>query len=523
MPDSSLLELAQGIVNQHQRALEDDSSTLVLPVVHDRVELDHDVLEAVATRYGGKYLRCDISAIEEDVQGPINISMAEHLRQLCASRGLPIRISERNGQVVVTADDFAEPTGSLPVVLRVISLLASAEINVPLVVLSYPLAALDEVRRALLWEATLAPKIFANDALKTFVPICGGEVDVTTHCNRTEGSVRFVVREGEYIERRTPRLLSESVRFILDSFDRPLVLFLGAGASASCGLPQGNRVRDSALASLLQRPAGSADLVPAFRRWLAERGRWLNGEEDLKVEGFSRNLTLERVLREEFYTLSGRGRSEAVTVRRLQAVCKEALDRQPVGRQAIWKLSELLPRLVIVTVNFDQLIESGMYLPHDVVVTEEDFAVHRDLVIARLRGEAESIPILKLHGSIENVSTLVADIDTTSRGLSREITNMLDAILGIAKPLTWVWIGCSMRDADILGWLAGQNGLTDLQEWFVDPLPPRSVKSYAAFRRAKEWATLSQSLYDRQITETSDRFLVELLARAEYLRSFPVD
>jgi hypothetical protein len=40
----------------------------------------------------------------------------------------------------------------------------------------------------------------------------------------------------------------------------------------------------------------------------------------------------------------------------------------------------------------------------------------------------------------------------------------------------------------------------ELQEWWVDPLPPRSVAAYARARRQGEWATIDQKLRDRQIT-----------------------
>jgi hypothetical protein len=518
MSDVALLELTRSIVLRHQRT-EDDEAVAVLPTVHDAVDIDHDALSAIASRYGGTYLRCDDSAPEpHHARSPINHTIAEHLKQLCAARNMPITISEQDSRVVVTANDYAEPTGSLPVVLRVLATLASAELDVPLAVLSYPLDGLDDVRAALLWEATMAPGHFAPSHLRTFVPIAGGDVDVPVHCNRQEGSVRLVVRDGELIERGTPRLLSASLQMIMSDPDRPLVLFLGAGASASCNIPNGNRVRDQALASLTQKPLSSADLVPAFRQWLADHDRWMNDERDLPHEVFERNLTLERVLREEFYALSGRPRTESTTVQRMQRDCASALDRQPEGRQALWKLAAELPRLVIATVNFDQLIEDGMDAEHIVVIGQDSFAENHDLVVNRLRGASSCVPILKIHGSIDDPDSLVADITTTSRGLPVSIAATLDAMLSTAPYLTWVWIGCSMRDADLGTWLAGKSGKTELQEWWVDPLPPKSLNAYAQKRRHGEWAQMDQGLRDRVITETSDRFLAGLVSHVTQLQ-----
>lgn len=520
MLDVALLELAQRIVLQHERHLPEDP-VLVLPSVHDAMETDHPALEAIVARYGGRYIRCDDEAGElHQARAPINHAMAEHVAQLCANRGLQVTVEDGGGRVTVTADNSAEATGSLPTFLRVLSTLASSELDAPLVVLSYPLDGLDDERAPLLWEATLAPEWFAPPELRTFVPIAGGSVNVPAHCNRQEGSVRLVVREGELIERAPQRLLGDSLRQIVDGVDRPLVLFLGAGASASSNLPQGNRVRDTALAALTGRSIGSDDLIPAFRQWLTDHERWMNDERDQTLEVFVRNLTLERVLREEFYQLSGRPRTDSVTVQSMQRSCALALDRLPIGRKALWALAAELPRLVVATVNFDEQIEVGMEADHIVVVGPEQFAEHRDLIVRRLHGEPVPLPILKIHGSIDQVDTMVADINTTSRGLPPEIVATLDAMLAAAPYLTWIWIGCSMRDADLGQWLKSKDGGAnkDLQEWWVDPLPPNSLKAYAWERRVKEWAQMDQQLRDRVITETSDRVLDELVSHVQRLK-----
>jgi hypothetical protein len=515
MVDHAMLDFAGRFVGLHQDA-ENGSPIQVIPAVHDALEMDHEALEAIATRYDGRYIRCDdLAPVRLEARGPINSGMAEHLVQLCANRNMPIRLTEEDGQVVAVAEDYGEPTGSLPMMLRVLAFLASAGLECPLVVLSYSLVGLDEVRAALLWEATLAPGIFGPPQLRTFVPIAGGEVDVSAHCNRLEGSARLVVREGELIERAPSRTLADSLRMILPDVSKPIVLFLGAGFSASSDIPQGNRLRDLAIASLTGRDVGSIELIPAFRHFLDDHERWMTDEKQLPLDIFERNLTLERVLREEFYALSGRDRSESGTLQRMRRDCSRALDRQPPGRQSLWKLAGLLPRLVIVTVNFDQQAEMGMAAGNIVIVNRDDLARNRDLVVSRLKGDPTPLPILKLHGSIDNFESLVADINSTSRGLPAEMTIMLDSIVSTVGYMPWVWIGCSMRDADVTAWLAGKSGRTDLLEWWVDPLPPLSVQIYAKRWRWKDWAEMDQTLRDRQITEVSDRFLSALVSYVE--------
>jgi hypothetical protein len=519
MADSALLQFMRRVVTEDARGAA-DPPLVILPAVHDAMETDHDAIQAIIERYSGSYLRCDNAASAVAVKGPINAVAAEYLRQLCRSRNMNVVFSESNGVVQVRTEEDAPPTGSLPVLLRVLAYLVSGDLaRRPLTVLSYPLTGLDERRQGLLWEATLAPGLFPPDTLRTFVPIAGGQVDVVRHCSRAEGGVRYVIRDGELIERGETLLLADSLRMILRRFDQPLVLFLGAGASASSGLPQGNYLRDRALAALVNKPVGSTELLSSFRTWLGMHHRWMSEEEALPPDVFARTLTLERVLREEFFALSGMPIEQSVTVTRMQRDCRLALDRQPEGRQALWRLAELLPRLVVVTVNFDQLIELGMSGAHTVIVRDEEFLERRGEVLARLRGEPVPLPILKLHGSIEAIDTLVADISATKRGLQDEVVATLNAMVSEVGCVTWVWVGCSMRDADVGAWLAGKHGVDEIQEWWVDPLPPRSVQVYAEGRRRWEWASIQQELRDRQITETSDRFLSQLAARAEDLRA----
>jgi hypothetical protein len=519
MADSALLQFMEKVVVEDARD-SIDRPVAVLPAVHDSIEMDHDAIQAIITRYGGSYLRCDAAAPPSIVKGPINGVAANFLTQLCRAHNIKVVFTESNGEIHVRTEDDAAPTGSLPIVLRVLAYLVSADLcRRPLTVLSYPLTGLDERRQGLLWEATLTPSLFPPDNLRTFVPVAGGQVDVTRHCSRPEGGVRYVIRDGELIERGETLRLADSLQEILRSFDQPLVLFLGAGASASCGLPQGNYLRDRALASLVNKPVGSTELLSSFRTWLSRRQRWMTDEEGLPPEVFARTLTLERVLREEFFALSGMPREQSATVTTMQRDCELALDRQPEGRQAIWKLAELLPKLVVLTVNFDQLIEEGMTAERTVVIRKEEFQERRDEILARLRGEPVPLPILKLHGTIEKIDTLIVDINATSRGLPSEVVATLDAMIAEVKCMPWVWIGCSMRDADIAGWLAGKDGVREIQEWWVDPLPPQSALAYANERRRWEWASIQQQLRDRQITETSDRFLSQLAVRAEDLRA----
>ena len=377
--------------------------------------------------------------------------------------------------------------GAEATLARVVEFLCSGSLSSSLVGYSYSTDELDERHAALLWDLASEVTLFAPEALETLVVVACGWVQVSRHCDSIANAVRFVVRDDELIRRQPRRAPDTRVNKVLQSADEPIVLFLGAGASASSKIPQGNSLRDQAIATLTSTSGSSEDLVQAFRQYLEDRPlRYMVGERDLTDTQFARSLTLERVLREEFHEVAGRPRAEAATIRSLVRSCGDALHWMPPGRQALHELMAALPRLVVATVNFDELIEDKFALPHQIVASASEFASSQDLVADRLRGATDVVPILKVHGTIAQPDTIVADIDSTTRGLPRSIEGLLDVITATCTRVTWVWVGCSMRDLDLRAWLRRQRS-NALTEYWVDPLPPASVMDYVREVRAAEW------------------------------------
>ncbi|PFG16045.1 SIR2-like protein [Propionicimonas paludicola] len=498
----------------------DVNTPIVLPCVHDDADGFADVLEAVTRHYGGAFRWCGESPTltHTPPAGPLNEPMARYLESLCSNRGVVVAIAEEGDGLHVTVNGSRELTGSTATLGDVLAMLSSSEMSRELVLLTYSLVDLDELRAALIWDAICLGLQFAPPELKTLVPIASGAVDVPSHCNRQEGAVRLVVRGEEFIERSAPTDLQPRLHNMLDSVDRRVVLFLGAGASASCRIPQGDYLRNLAIAHLTGRPTTSPDLLSGFRDWLEANQRWMAEERDIPAARFERGLTLERVLREEFFALNGRPRSESSTYGRIKSDCEKALERTPAGRRALWELPALLPKLVIATVNFDELIEDGMGAEHRVIVGDAQFSESADLVRARLHGEESCVPVLKIHGTVQEPDSMVANINDTSRGLPRSVEQVLDAITEDGESVLWLWVGCSMRDQDLRQWLAKQQASL-LHEYWVDPLPPVSVRHYAQDIRRTQWAALEQDLGHRQITESSDLFLPALAAHARALSS----
>jgi hypothetical protein len=120
--------------------------------------------------------------------------------------------------------------------------------------------------------------------------------------------------------------------------------------------------------------------------------------------------------------------------------------------------------------------------------------------------------VLKLHGTISNPLSLIGSIDDTAAGLRDEVRTVLDTILSIERPTTWIWVGCSMRDRDVNAWLGGL-GVRDLDEWWVDPLPGAPLDQFIENHRRAAWAANhGRQLSDRLIIDNADTFLRLLAA-----------
>lgn len=500
----ALLDAILAEVERHR-----GDGVLTLPVVHDALSPEEDLIAGAAEHMEGAFIQ--VADREEGAKGPINRPLADLVVDKLTRSRLDARFDEVDGRVIGCLIDHPEPSGGLEVLLRLSEVLVSAEIDQPVVFISYPLAGMDTTVARLAWELTgMTTADSPPSSLRTFVPIAAGEVSVSAHC-KPQVPVRFAVQQDRIVARGRSTDLDAAIRAVVLQREQPLVLFLGAGASASAGVSVGDTVRDDALRSLVGQQPTVEGLVEAFLQHLDARDRWRPGEKDLTLSQFKERLTLERVLREEFHSLAGRPLELATTVQRLQAESASALERLPDGRQALRRLVERLPRLVIATINFDQLIEHELPGAHQVLADRGEFESERQLVVDRVSGQTDVVPILKLHGTIERPDSLVATVDKTEFGLPVEMAATLDAMLQAAgEGLTWVWVGCSMRDIDLRMWLGKHDGAKELTEWWVDPLPSQTLFEYARHFRESHWATVGQTLKDRLITETSDVFLPRL-------------
>lgn len=488
---------------------------LLLPCLHEELEKDIHLLQAGAQRCGGTlFFLNSADADWEPPKGPISGDRSALIEGMFAAAGdaLPAKVivEQVDQEIRVRLDGDRTPVEpSLSPILRAAAVIASSAYDAfDLVLMGVMVAPTDPKRRELLWNLlTINPDDLAiKGEPTTLVPILGADLDPETDYLR-QPAIRYVVRWDRVI-RRSDVSQARSVKTIASLGDRPLVLFLGAGASASAGIPLGNTYRDLALDGLVGRHEDGQAAAEAFFDLLHERQHFLLGETESRTT-FSSELTLERVLLETFSDLGFRPRTDALVIQELIKDCASALDYVRPGRKAIRELAAKLPgRLIIVTVNFDQLVEEDLGVECSVYYRPEHYRERLDELVSYVAGDASKpVPILKLHGSIQDPESLIATIDTTSAGLHAEVLDALNNVLeGAGRPLSWVWIGCSMRDRDMNLWLGGLAA-NALDEWWVDPLPGKALDNFFAMHRAPRWNAKGWKLSDRLIIDSADGFL----------------
>jgi hypothetical protein len=162
-------------------------------------------------------------------------------------------------------------------------------------------------------------------------------------------------------------------------------------------------------------------------------------------------------------------------------------------------------------VNFDTILEDEFGTNLRVFATAEQFEEAPNY-IRRYADQRGPVPLLKLHGTLDDFATIVADVDTRALGLPSGAVEALQALRGTTERLTpWVYIGASMRDPDVTEVIGSSDFSDRLDEYWVSPFPDTAVGTFVGQHRAARWQKRDRrALFERQITETADTFLTEL-------------
>ena len=413
-------------------------------------------------------------------------------------------------QPLSSADPDPGPASTTDPVLAAARALCSERLlSHRLGVLIYDETGLDASQRIPLWELSQHLQGATTKNLRTLVILVRAVVQIPRHTQRRSG-FRWALSESKLLRRNNWSGVQAHISDILGSAAPFMVLFLGAGFSASSGLALGNHLRDRAIErmQLAEAGASSEQLARAFYQWVAANGRLLPSEEPTELRDLASSLTLERVLREEYLSFAG---EDPPTLREFKIECDKAVTRMGGAPHSLSRLLESGRKVVICTVNFDELVESAAG-PDGVEVfsSDDDFARAPVRLGSYLSGHSDKAPLWKLHGTIGDLRTCIANDAVTLMGLSDPKEKALYSLLGHSlTPIPWIYIGASMRDTDLNPILGRIEFAKGLREYWVLPHSISSAEEFAHAYRTERWQ--GQRGYDeRLVTETADTFLTAL-------------
>ena len=541
-----LLRIFSDIADEHSRPASPSDPLRVLSIITDELAFRSALVEEFSLALGGVVLDLTGADFAVPVAGRDQASLRGDVLTSLAytdARGIDHGISLEFAGGVVDASllinglSTAAGSRSQEQFLSLGRALFSAELDdAELAVVRYSEAVFDPDAASAVWR--LLHGFAGRTALRlggvrTLVLLVqASSFSVARHVG-PNGGARFVQTLESAGRRKPPGYTRQVAGRLATQRTPPLVMFLGAGFSVSSGLPTGNALRDSAIRRLLNLPdpddgRTSSDLASEFVQWAAslssDVGALVRPGDARTPERVIAELTLEQVSRidarysgatippavEEFRELHDERLASPV-----------ALGRAVLGLRA---LARRHPRLVLVTVNFDELLEHAEPDLFDRAVTDVQF----EAIMPRLREMMEGrdhpdhrVPLLKLHGTIGQLPTCVADEETVRLGISRKKRDALLSLMPAIPPdvrtveegrkTRWIYVGASMRDADLNPTVLQTSEFNlGVDEWWVAPLLEPSVQAF--FNDcARNWAHGS-TLDDRFVTDTADTFVADLVA-----------
>lgn len=425
--------------------------------------------------------------------------------------GAPLKIvfREEGGLVSALLDGVAADVASpgLLTVGAAASILFSADLRThEAAAIGYSEAGLDPDLAEGLWRLHsdhLADSRFGE--LRTLIVLVeNSRTDPGRHCGRGNSAAFRLSQLG--LERRKPwgTDRADIHALLTPAQDQPIVLFLGAGFSASSGLPVGDELRNRALRRFMAADALAPyeSVAADFFRYVDANERLLAREHDIPIEAFVRSLTLERVLREEEWRVGEKQHLPTIAEFTEEAnAAASKRGRAPVALDRLIAASPL--KVILVTVNFDEMIEAGGGVK--AFVTDDEFRSFPDY-LERFLSRPEPVPLLKLHGTISSPESILATVESIGEGLSPAKSEALRALLRGDQPHRWVYVGYSMRDPDVADVLGLREFREALDESWVAPFPIQTAQEFAEQHRDLK----DRSFWNRSITTTADNFFEEL-------------
>jgi hypothetical protein len=509
---TSLFELASALSGIRDQSAPGKVS--VVPVLVDDLEPAVPVFQAVASLLEGRFMRTS----DVDLQQPVSAT-TDVVRRTAVEAALTTVPDggTRHVALIDMAGDLidatllepalgADPSPGEKELLGLARAVCHRELDqVEFAVIAFREHTMDLAFRRAAWRLIVDQLAdMPASSLRTLVVVSESSIDVPLHCQSGRG-FRFAIESERLLRRRGTDDLKVAARQIAQH-PGVTVLFLGAGFGASSRLPLGNGLRDGAIRRILSiEPAEvltSIELATRFHKWISERGGdWLTEtERALRADEFARALTLEQVIRAE-----KRLYEDLPTLAEFKAHHDSVVGTPgPAARDLGLILSHLKGRIVIVEVNFDRLVELNTSAPMMPFSSDDDFQSASGYLRAYFAGHETSIPVLKVHGDIDNPDSCVVSAEQTERGVGAGKLEALRELL-TPKPL-WIYIGASMRDRDLLPILRGEEFARALDERWVNPYLLDTIEVFADSRVAFWKDTQLRTIGDRLISEMADPF-----------------
>ena len=484
----------------------------MIPVVVENLEEVLPVLAAVCAVTEGRLLNTVEAEFQAAVPGSGSPLRGEALRVAMTGHPFTTRhvdLVDGGGGLVDAV--FADPPGS-PSSLGEQTVLAVARAIVhsdldshSLVVIAYRESPIDLPFRRAIWTlAMMHLQGMPNATLRTLVLVAESTIDTQLHCQSGRG-FRLALEGGRLLRRNGIESLNVSAGRIAEH-TTPFVLFLGAGFGGSSHLPLGDALRDSAIRRLLGVRAG--DIVPSpklagrFYQWVWEQG-WLSAaEQAMSRADYASQLTLEQVT-----AVEAKVDPSLPTLREFKAHHDRVVVAPgPAVVDLAYLVAHGVGRLILVTVNFDELVEAAAGASVRRFVTSEEFGDAPAFLERYLRGEEGQVPLLKLHGTISDLPSCVVSDEQTALGLGQAKLDALRVLLSDDPKRLWIYVGASLRDRDVRPALLHEEFGRGLDERWVSPYISESIEQYGALRAPVWRRTGLATLEERFITEVADAF-----------------
>lgn len=514
---TDVLKLLLAIL-ENQPSREDATGLQAVPVLVEDLSSYRELIETITEYAEGVFLDAGSYAgeIASRADPSLSVVVSDTMQRVLRSGGEKLAVNvvqETPTASYVEIDgeriDAASSQGQRTLAGVVGSLFDSRLETTSLAVVTYREIDLDNDVADAVWNLfTEQLSGIALASLRTLVVLVeNSKVSYRRHCS-SGLSVAFRLHSQGLEKRKSWSADKANILRLQPREDELIVLFLGAGFSASSELPLGDELRNTALRDMY----GFVDepypvLARQFFEAVSSDNRLLDSETGMSLTDFAHKLTLERVLREELFH---HDISESPTLLKLRDENARAVSAPGRAVRALGNLTEHRRNIVLVTVNFDTLVEvSGQVEVFDEDEAYKDFPGY----LSEYHEKGGLVPLLKLHGTLEKLSTIVATVDETALGLSDAKIAALQALLPEDGRTRCVYVGYSMRDHDVTKIIGTRPFGERLDEFWVSPFLVKTAQEFV--EDSRNYGT-RPNFWQRSITQTADAFFHEL---REYWRA----